>query len=289
VLHDSVTGTAPCPSVLRCPFRVFTQDEYHQIDRLVTGFAFDIHNEFGRYLDESLYYTELTSRCRQAGLEVEPEMRMAVSLRDFSKVYVADLLINRGVIVETKAAVALTNAHMGQTLNYVFLCGLHHGTLLNFRTERVQHEFVSTRLTHAERRRYEIIDENWRPLTPSCAEMRSLLVELLEEWGAFLDPILYRDALVHFLGGEERVGREIDVFSHSQVIGTHKMPLLADDVAFSVTASTHRPESVLDHQRRFLLHTRLRAIQWINLNHKRIELRTIETQNHGAQNHETQA
>jgi hypothetical protein len=53
------------------------------------------------------------------------------------------------------------------------------------------------------------------------------------------------------------------------------MHLLGDDVAFSVTASTHRPGVVLEHQRRFLLHTPLRALQWVNLNHERIEFRTI--------------
>src|SRR5262249_20381484 len=160
------------------------------------------------------------------------------------------------------------------TLNYLFLCGLHHATLLNFRTERVQHQFVSTRLTTAERRQFDVAATDWKPLTPGCRQMRELLQPMLAEWGAFLDPILYRDALIHFLGGEERIAQEISVTCAGTVIGTQKMHLLADDVAFSVTASTHRPDAVLDHQRRFLGHTPLRAIQWINLNHKTIELRT---------------
>src|SRR5207244_2047418 len=66
--------------------------------------------------------------------------------------------------------------------------------------------------------------------------------------------------------------------SEAAVIGVQKMHLVADDVAFSVTASTHRPDKVLEHQRRFLRHTSLRALQWINLNHSHIELRTIERQ-----------
>jgi hypothetical protein len=52
--------------------------------------------------------------------------------------------------------------------------------------------------------------------------------------------------------------------------------MLTDDIAFAVTASTHQPAAVLDHQRRFLRHTPLRAIQWVNLNHRQIEFRTIE-------------
>lgn len=182
------------------------------------------------------------------------------------------------MIIQTKAVAALAPAHKGQTLNYLFLCGLHHGTMLNFRSERVQHEFVSTRLTASERRRYEVIVAHWNPLTRECRELHKILQELLMEWGAFLDPLLYRDALAHFLGGEERVVREVRVTSDGTVIGVQKVHLVADDVAFSVTASTHRPEAVLEHQRRFLRHTPLRALQWINLNHKRIEFRTIERQ-----------
>jgi GxxExxY protein len=260
------------------PIRVFDQERFHQVDKRVTGIAFDIHNEFGRFLDERLYQGELTRRCRDQGFDVEPEIRISVTLGDFAKSYFADHLIDRGVIIETKAVVGLNPAHKGQTLNYLFLCGLHHATLLNFRTERVQHEFVSTRLTSTNRRQFEIVASHWKPLTAGCRQMRELLQPMLAEWGAFLDPILYRDGLIHFLGGEDRVGRDISVTSDGEVIGRQKMHLLADEVAFSVTASTHRPDSVLDHQRRFLGHTSLRAIQWINLNHKLIELRTIERQ-----------
>jgi GxxExxY protein len=258
------------------PVRVFDQESFHRIDKRVTGLAFDIHNELGRYLDEALYQGELTRRCRAAGLEVEPEFQIDVSLGSFQKSYYADHLVERGVVVEGKAVAALGPAHKGQALNYLFLCGLHHATLLNFRTERVEHEFVSTRLTQAERRRCEVATVHWRPLTAGCRQFHDLLHQMLAEWGAYLSPSLYRDAVTHFLGGEERVVREVPVSSEGTVVGHQQMRMQADDVAFSVTASTHRPETVLDHQRRFLRHTRLRAIQWVNLSHKHIEFRTIE-------------
>lgn len=258
------------------PVRVFGQEEFYLVDRRVTGLAFAIHNDFGRYLDERLYQGELTRRCRDAGFEVEPELTIDVALGDFRKSYAADHLINRGVIVEDKAVSALGPPHKGQTLTYLFLCGLHHATLLNFRSERVQHQFVSTSLTPAERRRFEFHTEPWRPLTPRCQQLYDLLRQVLNEWGAYLDPVLYRDALTHFLGGEEQVVREISVTSDGAAVGTQKLHLLSDDIGFSVTASTHRPETILEHQRRFLRHTTLRALHWINLNHKQIELRTIE-------------
>ncbi len=260
------------------PIQTFDQEAFHQIDKRVTGIAFDIHNQFGRYLDERLYQRELTRRCRTIGFAVEPELHITVSLDDFSKDYYADHLVNGGVIIETKAAASLSPAHQGQTLNYLFLCGLQHATLLNFRTERVQHEFVSTRLTRVDRSRFTVTDGDWKAHAPGCDRLRDLMLRLLTEWGAYLDPILYRDALTHFLGGEERVVREVCVQSAGESIGTQKMHLLADDIAFSVTTSTHRPESVFEHQQRYLRHTHLRAIQWINLNHNQVELRTIERQ-----------
>ena len=259
------------------PIKIIDQETFHQIDRQVTGLAFDIHNEFGRYLDEKLYQTELARRCQRAGLEVihDPELHMTASLDGFSKKYFADLLVNQGAVVETKAVASLDPAHTGQTLNYLFLCGLHHGTLLNFRTDRVQHEFVSTRLTMADRLRYDFDLHDWKPQTAECDQLKHHLNRCLAEWGAFLDPLLYRDALTHFLGGEERLVRQVPIHSQGEVIGSQEMRLLTNEVAFSVTAATHHPSAIFDHQQRFLAHTPLKAIQWINLNHHKIEIRTI--------------
>ena len=49
------------PITTAVPIKVFDQDQFHPIDTRVTGFAFDIHNEFGRYLEEGLYQNELVS------------------------------------------------------------------------------------------------------------------------------------------------------------------------------------------------------------------------------------
>ncbi len=264
------------PITTAVPVHGVDQETFHQVDKRVTGIAFDIHNEFGRFLDECLYQRELTKRCQNVGLTVTPELRITVSLDSFSKNYYADHLVDQGVIVETKTASSLTNGHRGQTLNYLFLCGLHHGTLLNFGTDRVQHEFVSTRLTPSDRRQYRFSTDKWKPITKGCHELQVLLRQILSDWGAYLEPALYRDALVHFLGGEQRVSQRIDVKSNLEVIGSHEVQLVCEGIAFSVTAATRRPESICAHQRRFLHHTDLQAIQWINLNHSTIEFQTIE-------------
>lgn len=264
------------PIFTSVPITVFDQENFHRVDRQVTGFAFAIHNEFGRYLDERLYQNELARQCEAAGFDVASELQMTLSLNDFEKHYYADLLIDHGVIVETKAVAALGGVHRAQTLNYLFMCDLHHGTLLNFRTERVEREFVSTRLNHDSRQQFEFVDTSWKQLAPECVRFRELLISCLSEWGAYLDPHLYRDAVTYFLGDKDQVIRDVPVLSGGTVIGTQEMHLLTDDVAFSVTASTNRPQKVREHQQRLLNHTRLRALHWLNLNHSEISLSTIE-------------
>jgi hypothetical protein len=179
-------------------------------------------------------------------------------------------------VVEAKACTALNPAHRGQTLDYLYLCGLHHGTLLNFGAERVQREFVSTSLSADDRRRYELVDASWTSLTEACDLFRARFARLLSDWGAFLSPILYRDALTHFLGGEHSVVREVDVVSDGVCIGTQKMFLLSNEVAIVVSSCTRNTEGMCGHLRRLLRHTTLQAIQWINLNHSLIQLQTVQ-------------
>ncbi len=258
------------------PVRCIGQDEYSEVDRVVTGIGFDIHNKFGRYLDESNYKRELTRRCIQFGFNVTPEMQIVVSLDDFRKPYFVDHLVNNSVVVESKAVATLNASHRAQTLNYLFLCEVMHGTLLNFRPERVEHEFVSTTLTREDRQQIDFNTTNWKELSGRCHELRRHLERTLLEWGAFLDPILYRDALTHFLGGKDQVCQSVPVYSSNHLLGYERANLITEAIAFSVTASVRHPDSVLVHQQKFLAHTSLAAIHWINLNHHLIELHTIQ-------------
>ncbi len=263
------------PILTAMPIQVVDREEFHRIDRQVTGFAFDIHNEFCRYVHESLYQQELGRRLQEAGYHVVLEYEMTVRLGDFSKLYFADLLVNSGVIVETKAVNTLTNLHQGQTLNYLYMCDLHHATLLNFRSQRVEHEFVSTAISRNDRLRYQMDATKWAPYSEECEPLKQHLLRCLAEWGAFLDPHLYRDALLHFFGGKQVAERTVPVVFQGTIVGTQRVRMINDRVAFAVTASVHRPESVLEHQKRFLKHTSLHALHWINFNRHFIEVRTI--------------
>ena len=72
---------------------------------------------------------------------------------------------------------------------------------------------------------------------------------------------IYRDALIHHFGGEVQVVRKVPIHSSGEYIGSQEMRLLNDRIAFAVTTATHHSQPLLEHQRRFLAHTPLDAIQ----------------------------
>lgn len=214
------------------PIVVSDQETFHAIDRIATGCAFNIHNDLGRYLDERLYQAEMAARIADQKLVSVREMKITVTLDDFTHQYYVDVLVEGGVIVEIKAAETLTRAHKAQVLNYLYLCGPHHATLLNFRTPRVQHEFISTRLTPDLRRRVTWELSEWKPLSPGCVILYETMKRALADWGSGLDPTLYRDAITHFLGGEANVVREVEITSAHGTVGTQECMLWLRILAF---------------------------------------------------------
>lgn len=257
--------------------RVISQDEFYRLNHRLLGIVFDIHNEFGRFLDESLFKHEIAARCHSAELApVEAEIHIQVSHDTFHKDYFLDLLFCHGLLLEAKAAESLNRVHRAQALNYLLLLGLQHGTLVNLRPDRVQHEFVSTGLTPERRRDIQVVEENWRELNERSALLRQRFMEVLADWGAFLEIGLYREAIVYFLGGTDAVIRPIPIYSNSHLLGQQKLHLLTPDISFTLTAVTEGRELFQEHCLRFLSHTRLKAMQWVNLNHHRIEFTTLE-------------
>jgi GxxExxY protein len=264
------------PIEVESEIHVLDRDEFHSLAHRVLGIAFDVHNEFGRLLDESVYKRAITLRCAAAGiLPARQEVRILVRFNGFEKLYCMDLLFASGLMVELKTVESLTNAHFSQAINYLLLTGMAHGLLLNLRAERVTHQFVSTTLDLAERRRFSIHDADWTPTNESSRWLRQTVAGLLADWGAFLQVPLYREAIIHFLGGPERALRKIPILDGEHTLGFDEVCLLCDDTALAFTAVTDAQQRMREHLQRLLDHTRLACIQWINLNRHDIEFRTI--------------
>jgi len=86
---------------------------------------------------------------------------------------------------------------------------------------------------------------------------------------------LYREALVHFLGGAGSVRQEVDLFSGSRRVGGQHLNLLNQETGFAVTMKHEDIGAMRDHLNRLLQHTRLQSLQWVNLNHHQVEFTTL--------------
>lgn len=267
------------PITLPIHFNRLTRDEFHDLDYRVMEHAFASQNDLGRFCDEAIYQTDLALRLRAGGIgPVRTELPVTVTWRDFTKTYFLDLVVGDAVIYELKTAVALSGDHESQLLNYLLLAEVGHGKLVNFRPSAVEKRFVTTTLTLNDRRTFRLHTDNWEPLTPACARIATVLRELLADWGAYLQLRLYEEALAWFLGGEERILRPVPLNRDGVALGNQALHQHADGVAFRLTATTEHRDRVEPHLRRFLAHTRLRAIQWLNFNHADIELTTLRRQ-----------
>jgi len=252
-----------------------TQDEFHAVDRLVTGEAFAVQNSMGRFFDEKIYQSVLDGRCREVGLSAVREVEVQVSYGDYQKIYKLDLLVDNGVVYELKTVKALNASHRNQLLNYLFLLGLHHGKLFNFRARSVECEYVSTSLTLQDRLNFEIITSDFSETSSKCHVLKNNIKNILNEWGARLDIHLYTDALTHFLGGAEQVVSPVDIYDGQRVVGQQEMQRLDQDTVFHLSSISNAQASYENNIRRLISHTTLNAVQWINMNGNTITLKTL--------------
>lgn len=249
-----------------------SESDFYRIDKVVTGLAFDIHNELGRFFDEEIYKKELAYRLVHLGHRADREVRFTLSHGAYRKDYVADLIVNGSVVVEAKAVDKTVSAHHAQGVNYLHLAGVQHGILLNFRPRRVDHAFLSTKLDGQMRKRMTFARGKWKHMTAACEHLHGHLQNLLSDWGGFLETAAYREALFHLLGIQEQ---PVTLFAGHREIGTHKFHLLDPQTAVVITAVTKDHRLMQRHLIRLFAPTHLRAMQWINFNHHTVELTTL--------------
>ncbi len=260
------------PTEVRGEIRNLSQREFARVAYDVMSEVFAVHRELGRLFDERVYRAALVERMQ----DVRSEVRIDVSFRGFRKSYFMDILASPGAVFELKAVRTITDGHRGQLLNYLLLTGLQHGKLANLRTERVQHEFVNAALTHAERTEFAVDDSQWRATPGFRSEQKTFVVEMLKDWGTCLSRALYEEAVVHSLGGAERVFSDVGVCVAQTRLAKQTVALCADRTAFRLT--TFEDTSTDGYRKaliQFLNCTELDAIQWINISRNELTFETL--------------
>jgi GxxExxY protein len=255
---------------------ITSDDDFHKLDYKITGLAFKVHDKLGRFWNELIYRNYLIEVCKQNGIDnVDFEIPITISYKNYSKRFYIDLLINNSIIYELKSVNKINNIHKRQVLNYLLLSGCNHAKLLNFGSQSVECEFVSTKLTPQLRRNYNVSLDKWLDVNNESAQLKQLIVDLLDEWGAFISTELYYDVIYFFFGGKENVLRPINVICNNNILGAQNTHLITSNTAFNISAITNDKKFYRNSLKKFLRHSSLKTIQWINLNHNNIEFETI--------------
>jgi len=106
---------------------------HHELTRSVIGGMHNVHTELGVGFAEPVSANALAVVLQNAGLRVEREVPFEVVFRGVVVGrYRADLIVDRKIVVETKALRRLDMAGTVQLRNYLRASGLSVGLLLNF-------------------------------------------------------------------------------------------------------------------------------------------------------------
>jgi GxxExxY protein len=260
------------PVSLPMPLRRLSQRDFAEIASEVMRHVFAIHNEIGRFFDEKIYKRELAHRLPGIRLEVPIE----IAFDSFRKQYFIDVLAGDGALFEFKAVEALAGRHRAQVLQYLLLCGLAHGKLINLRSEDVEHEFVNSSWELADRIKFGVHVRDWNAALPGVARLQDVLTPMLRDLGTGLEIALYEEVVTHFFGGPDRVEADVAVEIDGHRPGCQCMRLIGLGVALKITGFDGDLKPFEVHARRLLSHMDLRAIAWVNVNMKTVTFTTLE-------------
>ncbi len=113
--------------------------DINNLTYLIRGAIFEVHNELGPGLFESVYEAALIYELLNRGLTVEAQVAIPVMYKDIRMAmgFRADIIVNGEVIIELKSVEVLHNVHKKQLLNYLKLTGMHLGLLVNFNAKNL--------------------------------------------------------------------------------------------------------------------------------------------------------
>ena len=112
-----------------------------EITAAIIRAAHAVHNIVGFGLLEKVYVNALAWELTLDGRKVAQQVEFPVIFREKNVgIYYADLVFDQAVIVEVKAAEAITDAHRAQLINYLRISGLRAGLIINFGKPRLECE-----------------------------------------------------------------------------------------------------------------------------------------------------
>ena len=105
--------------------------------------SFEVINELGDGLNEKLYENALTVEFRRRRIAYDQQRRFEVCYKgEYVGEFAPDLIVFGCVIVDTKVIDNITNHERGQILNYLRICNLRVGLIVNFKHPKLQWERI---------------------------------------------------------------------------------------------------------------------------------------------------
>ena len=106
----------------------------------IRGAIFDVYNELGPGLLESVYEEALVFELQERGLEVDRQLEVPIIYKDceLKTSLRLDLLVNNQVIVELKSVEDMKPVFAKQLLTYLRLMDKRVGLLVNFNTSNIR-------------------------------------------------------------------------------------------------------------------------------------------------------
>ena len=111
----------------------------NDLSYIIRGCVFDVYNELGPGLLESIYEAALAYELREKGLNVKTQVGLPVKYKDaqLDLGYRIDILVEDKVIIELKSIETILDVHHKQVLTYLKLTKLKLGLLINFNSEDI--------------------------------------------------------------------------------------------------------------------------------------------------------
>ena len=114
----------------------------NQISYQIRGAIFDVYNELGPGLLESVYEEAMVFELQKRGLSIQRQLEVPILYKGekLSANLRLDLLVEDSVIVELKSVSELQNVHYKQLLTYLKLTKKKLGILVNFNTDDILYD-----------------------------------------------------------------------------------------------------------------------------------------------------
>lgn len=109
----------------------------NELSQIILDTAFELHNQIGPGLLESVYQEGMYHKLLEKGIYVEKEKGISVYIdnKKIDKGFRLDLLVENKVVVEIKSIETIAPIHQAQVITYLKLGGYKLGLLLNFNTK----------------------------------------------------------------------------------------------------------------------------------------------------------